>query len=265
MSFTLLTLPNVVLRTSTVAEVGSLAVECLSDSHWQPAQDAAAGSSAESDITLAFLLNAHTILLERGSIVSLVIAPSGQRTYSFHPLADGEKVSSAVYLVIPPPKSAGPFVAQDVASFDSLLSQYAQLAWSYGDPELPSVPTPPLPPRSRPSSPPEVHANIKSNVEDAKQVDDPSLRGRLVLMDDSNGEVVGELPQSLNITEDPALAGKSNAPVVLELHPDMYDACTGVRPLGAEGDDLLEVREVFARVIPPEEQDWVMKGATLIR
>ena len=61
------------------------------------------------------------------------------------------------------------------------------------------------------------------------------------------------------------MVGDGASPVVLEMHPDMYDACTGVKAFGAEGDDLLETREVFVTAVPPEEQDWLMKGASLIR
>ncbi|KAF7799692.1 hypothetical protein EIP86_010934 [Pleurotus ostreatoroseus] len=266
MSFTLLTLPNVSLLTTTTAENGTLAIECLSDPHIP--SDNAPGANWDSGITLAFHLNTSAVVLERGSLVSLLIAPSGQRSYSFQGLVgDGpDKKALLARVTIPPPKTSGGFITRDVETFDSLLAQYAKLSWSYGDPaDLPKLKAPPpLPPRSRHGSPPQIHPNIMANVEEARPVADPSLRGRLVLMDDANGEVVGELPQSLNVTEDPALAGKSNAPVVLELDPDTYDACTGARELGAEGEELSEIREVFARAIPPEEQDWLLKGATFV-
>lgn len=268
MSFTLLTLSSVAIHTITAAETGTLVVECLSDPH--RTNDTALGGSWDTGITLAFHLNSCTVFLERGSPLSLIIAPSGQRTYSFQASreADGyDKKTSPARIVIPPPKSSGRLIARDVETFDSLLARYAMLSWSYGDPiDTPLLQTPPpLPPRSRHGSPPQGHANIMTNMEEASPVQDSSLRGRLVLMDDTNGEVVGELPQLLNVTEDPALMNKSSAPVILELDADTYDACTGVRELGAEGEELLEVREVFARAIPPEEYDWLLKGATFVR
>ena len=49
---------------------------------------------------------------------------------------------------------------------------------------------------------------------------------------------------------------------------DMYDAYTGagtsVVPY-AERADLEEARAIFVRAIPPEDQDWMTKSATIIR
>ena len=75
-----------------------------------------------------------------------------------------------------------------------------------------------------------------------------AARGRLVFVDDNTGEVVGELDNKLRINEDPALStpGAENAPVVIEIADD-------------------EAQEVFARVIPPEERDWITNSATLVR
>ena len=283
MSYALLTLPNVSVRSAALAEVGTLALECTSDSR----HDSDVPGDPTASLSLILRLNAHSFLVERGRPVSLVIAPSGERAYTFEaeigeksPSLAEKRPPSTVRVVIPPPSSNGGPVAEDIETFDHLLSQYGDLAWSYGDPTpltgpppppqrvlTPSGPPPPLPVRS--PSPSGPHKNIGNNVGQARPIDDPSLRGRLVLMDEANGEVVGELPQSLNITEDPAMGagmggGRSTAPVVLEMDPEMYDACTGVRAL-TPGDDLLETRDVFARAVPPEEQDWYMKSATFIR
>ncbi len=263
MSFVLLTLPNVSLSTATTYESGTLSLECLSESDATPA-------NLDSSVTLALHLNSHTFKLEPASPVSLVISPNGERTYAFEPAPsekanfDSDKKSSTVKLTVHPPTVEGQHVAEDIETLDHLLMQYADLSWSYDIPN-PSLGAPPPLPARPVSSVPAHHQNIQSNVETAKPVDDPGLRGCLVLMDESSGDVVGELPQSLHITEDPALVGKETGPVVLELHPDMYDACTGVKELGAEGTELQEAKEVFARAVPPEEQDWMMKSATLVR
>lgn len=269
MSYTLLTLSNITVRTAAVAESGTLVLECVPDA----ADDGKLVDDIDVPLALALHLNAHTFVLERGRPVSLVIVPSGQRIYSFLASIGGngngieKRRTTMVRVDVPPPSSHGTqVVAEDIETFDQLLMQYADLSWSYGDAESVSVPSLPPPLPARPPTPAAHHANIKSNVEEARPVDDPSLRGRLVLMDEANGEVVGELPQSMNITEDPALTAKSSSQaVVLEMHPDMYAACTGERGLEALGDDLLETRQVFARAVPPEEQDWIMKGATFMR
>ena len=75
-----------------------------------------------------------------------------------------------------------------------------------------------------------------------------AARGRLVFVDDNTGEVVGELANELRINEDPALnaPGAEGAPVVIEIAND-------------------DAQEVFARVIPPEERNWVTNSATFVR
>ena len=106
--------------------------------------------------------------------------------------------------------------------------------------------------------------------------DDPALRGRLVLMDETSGEIVGELPQKLSVTEDPAVSVQDNekkdgeelGPVVVELPPDVYDAYTNgtfFEALKKVGDDLADTRDVFVRAIPAEEQNWLTRSATVAR
>lgn len=277
MSFTLLALPNVALSSSNVSEHGTLSLECGPSVNGTTVP----GTGIDSSVALALRLNARAFLVNPGSRINLVISHSGERSYTFEALRIGEKgaekSSSSVKVTVPPPTEDAKHVAEDIETFDQLLAQYADLDWSYATPEKSSVP-PPLPARNLqvPSSNPPrdaPHTNIKASVEEHRPVDDASLRGRLVLVDEGNGDVVGELPQTLHITEDPSLPmpGRTGggtgeaAPVVLELDPDVFDACTGARPLGTEGEALLELREVFVHAVPPEEHDWMMKGATLIR
>lgn len=252
MSLTLLTLPDVAFTTPTTSEDGTLALELSTGSQEKEKETA----------TLILRLNAHAHAVEPASVVTLVIAQDGRRTYSFDVGGEKNEKPQVVRVVVRPPTEDIAHVAQDIETFDHLLTQYADLSWSYDQAVVP----PPLPARTSPA-PPEHHANLKANVEEAKPVDDPALRGRLVLMDEASGEVVGELPQTLNIHEDLSVARneKGSDAVVLEMHPDMYDACTGVRALGAEGEDLKEARDVIIRVVPPEERDWILKSATLIR
>lgn len=278
MSFTLLTLPNVVLSSSNVSEHGILSLECGPSANGTTVP----GTGIDSSVALALRLNARAFFVNPGSHINLVISHSGERSYTLEALAIGEKgvekSSSSVTVTVPPPTEDAKHVAEDIETFDQLLAQYADLEWSYATPEKSPVP-PPLPARNLqvpPTNPPRdaPHTNIKASVEEHRPVDDASLRGRLVLVDEGNGDVVGELPQTLRITEDPALPtvlGETDggtgeaAPVVLELDPDVFDACTGARPVGTEGEALLELREVFVHAVPPEEHDWVMKGANLIR
>lgn len=265
MSFTLLTLPQATLRTNTLSETGSLVVECITDGTHAPE------GKGDDSMVLVFRLGSQSHKLEQGSAVKLVISHDGQREYSFDngvaEKSDSGKPGSTVHLIIPPPTEDTPHVAEDIETFDHLLTQYAELSWTFASP---STAPPPLPARSGRSPAPgdgPHQANIKENVDEAKPVADPDLRGRLVLMDEANGDIVGELPKSMDIREDPALPATAQASdaVVLEMQPEMYDACTGVKDMGAEGDELVEAREVIVRAIPPEEHDWLLKGATLVR
>jgi spartin len=263
MSFVLLTLPQVSLRSNGTCEVGSLAVECISSN--TNLADAKTDTNS-SEVTLGFHLGSHSLELKPGSLVKLVISQDGQRAYTFEP---ANEKSGVVHLIIPPPTEDAPHVAQDIETFDHLLTQYTDLSWTFDLPEIRSVP-PPLPARTGYSPQPGAHdhqTNIKANVEQAKPVEDSDLRGHLVLMDESNGDILGELPTSLHLTEDPALPNHAQASdaVVLEMQPEMYDACTGAVQAGMIGEDLREAREVIVRAVPPEEQDWLMKSATLVR
>ena len=263
MSFTLLTLPQVSLWDGIVPSEGPLRLEYVpSGDHTSNAKD------PDAPGTLVFHVGSQSSRLEPGSPVKLLISSRGQRSYSFD-VGGPDKREYTVRLVIPAPTEDIVHVSQDIETLDQLLAQYTDLSWNFESAQ--SLP-PPLPPRRSPTPNPQLahddhQTNIKDNVEQAKPVRDADLRGRLVLMDEANGDIVGELPGTMVIQEDPALRSGANGSnsVVLEMQPDMYDACTGAKDLGAIGDELREAREVIVRAVSPEEQDWIMKGATLIR
>jgi spartin len=119
---------------------------------------------------------------------------------------------------------------EDVEVFESILAQYATLRDA-------SVETPPPPPPVLP------------------RIDDPELRGHLVLVNQDNGEVVGEFDRKFSLQEDPALSkkGHEDDPVIIEL------AESGL----SEGD--ARAMEMFVRAIPPDQHDWITRGATIIR
>ncbi|KIP10277.1 hypothetical protein PHLGIDRAFT_33952 [Phlebiopsis gigantea 11061_1 CR5-6] len=262
MSFTLLTLPQVTLWDGPVPSAGSLRLEYVPSSDYTSAV-----KDPNTPGSLVFHVGSHSSTLQPGFPVKLLVSLQGQRTYCFD-VKDSENRERTVRLGIPTPTDDIAHVAQDIETLDQLLTQYTDLAWSMEPAK--SLP-PPLPARRSPAPQP-VHededhrTNIKDSLQHAKPVQDADLRGRLVLMDEANGDVVGELPGTIVIQEDPTLRydpNTSNA-VVLEMQPDMYDACTGVKDMSAIGEELLEAREVVVRAVSPEEQDWVMKGATLI-
>lgn len=93
------------------------------------------------------------------------------------------------------------------------------------------------------------------------------LRGHLILVNESDGTVLGDLDHEFKINEDPALTRglPENAPVVIELPPD-YDTATAIRGR-VPGEEFvpLTARDAFVRAVPPEERDALTDTATLIR
>ena len=84
---------------------------------------------------------------------------------------------------------------------------------------------------------------------------DEDLRGRFVLMNEDDGEIVGTLDRSVRVFEDPSLQEKGHEKdtLVVEL-PEGVDMHEGV----------LE-EEVLVGTIPPEDRDWVVKTAVFVR
>ncbi|KAI6038398.1 senescence-associated protein-domain-containing protein [Pisolithus marmoratus] len=76
---------------------------------------------------------------------------------------------------------------------------------------------------------------------------DESTRGRVFFVDENTGQVVGELDHKFQIKEDPALGlpYAENDPVVIEIVDE-------------------NTEEAFARVVPPEERDWITSSATFV-
>ena len=225
-------------------------------------------------------LNEHALPLDPVIPISLIICQDGRRVYSFVTRVNTEKEVS-VSLTLPALSGSkdSDSVAGDIETFDHILTQYADFRWAY---ESSSSPVIPPSPTSSPSyantstAPPYFYDNeediVGTKVQEGKHVDNPELRGHLVLMDEASGEVLGQVPtQTTAIKEDPSVSGSSaigqqNAgPVVLELPPDVYDAYTGARPLTEVTPDLLEAREIFVTAVPPGQEDWITKSAHLMR
>lgn len=81
---------------------------------------------------------------------------------------------------------------------------------------------------------------------------DGDLKGRLVLVDEDNGQVVATLGDQFDIREDQDLRarGSEKTPVVVEL-PDENDPVLGPRVK----------REIFVHTISVDDNDWVSKTA----
>ncbi|KAI0956711.1 hypothetical protein AcW1_005326 [Taiwanofungus camphoratus] len=277
-AFLLLTLPDVTLQTSDAKTSGALALECvtltsppdklpgptLTDDVNEIETKAITASLSSEDRSVYLVLRLHPLELPLDPTchISLSISPDGTRTYTFHSDDSPDNGASSIRLSIHPSTADEPSRAEDIGTFEHIIAQYADLSReSTGDSRLATE-------SSRDSS---AKAQRGPDAEE-------DLRGRLVLMDEANGDIVAELPQKLSITEDPELAHedrrqergqdeKEASPVVLELPEDMYDAYTGEGThVITEGtnSELADAREIFVHAVPPEEQDWITKSATFI-
>ncbi|KAH9999094.1 hypothetical protein BJV77DRAFT_1064567 [Russula vinacea] len=156
-----------------------------------------------------------------------------RRRYVFHATQDDTEFT--VELPLEQPNAD----ADDVELFHSVLVGY--VADLRVDGEL------------QPQSPPA--RLVEEGASAAAAEDDDDLRGRFVLMNEGDGEIVGTLDRSVRVREDPSLVekGRERDPVVVEL------------PEGADTpDDGLLDEEVLVRTIPPEDRDWMVKGAVFV-
>ncbi|KAF9650914.1 hypothetical protein BDM02DRAFT_3140314 [Thelephora ganbajun] len=153
---------------------------------------------------------------------------------------------------IPFPQS--PVASQDLETFNHILTQYVSGFSEERDREY----VPHRLGQKIDSAPPPVGSTNEHEYED--------LRGHLVLINESDGTVLGDLDHEFKINEDPALTRDlpENAPVIIELPPD-YDTATAVRAK-VPGNEFvpLTTREAFVRAVPPEERDVITDTATLI-
>ncbi|OJT13433.1 hypothetical protein TRAPUB_10031 [Trametes pubescens] len=264
-AFVLLHIPEVVLHNAGATEQGTLALECVAlapDNDDKTAPLAASLSADDRSLYLVLRLNSLELPLDPTRPISVHVANDGARTYTFQS-TDTLPIEgpTPVYLTVPIPSRPDAHRAETIEAFDHILAQYA---------EVEGFPPSPILPAQHPAG--QGDATSSSQTRDSKKED---MHGKLVLMDEESGEVVGELPHRVHIKEDPALAraekGKDGAPapVLLELPPDVYDAYTGqgasVLPYHTTPQsDVEEAREIFVQAIPPEDQDWMTKSATII-
>ncbi|KAJ7603494.1 hypothetical protein FB45DRAFT_960379 [Roridomyces roridus] len=213
-AFLLLNLSNSTLKGS----VGTLALECVTIRY---------SGAAEPHVFLVLRMNETEIPIEPTRVVRTNFSESGARTYVFMPT---EVDPDELVLTVALPSVPDLHFLDDVEVFDSILAQYT---------DLQGVLAPP--------NPQEEPMNINHKA------DSKELRGHLVLVNQDNGEVVGEFDRKFTVQEDPALGAKGHEgdPVVIELNEsdDNYDA---------------NALQLFARAIPPEQQDWITKGATMV-
>ncbi|KZT74158.1 hypothetical protein DAEQUDRAFT_807844 [Daedalea quercina L-15889] len=249
----LLALPEATLRTQSTPTTGTVYLQYLS---FALPSGSAASATSERSAYLIVRLNDIEFPIDPNRPIARNITPDGTHVYTFilddyaaHSLGlKGDTIPISLSLRSLPE----PARIDAIETFDQILGQYAGWEGASGG----------------------VQQSTGVNLHEGG--DKPEdLRGRLVLMDETTGEMVGEVPHQLPIHEDPALvqvdeaeAGMGTAhaaPVVLELPPDVYDAYTGQQTAeGTAAAELSEAREIFVRAVPPEQQDWITKSASLL-
>jgi spartin len=250
-AFALLVLPNITLTTGQPphahAQTGVLALECVTVPH------PGGTTGSERDVYLVLRLNTSETPLDPERIVQRVDKPAA-REYIFHGTAnDAEEVR----VNFPITGSTPPGYMEDLDTFESIIGQYHGDVRT-GNPADPFADSKfgagrPVPPPPTQKGPPPLSMGNVSVGGVAKG--DADLRGHLVMIDESTGEIVGQVEDRLRIHEDPMMhtRGHENDPVVIEVAEQSPE------------DEDANALEAFARYIPPEEQNWVTKGASVVR
>ncbi|KAJ7184434.1 hypothetical protein C8R46DRAFT_1064051 [Mycena filopes] len=226
-AFLLLTLANCSIVANARHQLsGSLALECVTIQ--VPGAPTSAGNGGDHHVYLVLRMNDTEIPIEPSRRIETRFSESGSRKYTFL-ATDTDPVELVLTIALPSLPDA--HFLEEIEIFESILAQYTDLQ----DPLAQDIPSPDAAP------------NIY------EPADSKELRGHLVLVDQDNGEVVGEFDRKFSVQEDPTLAkkGHENDPVIIELPEsnEEYDA---------------NAMEIFARAIPPGQRDWITTGATVI-
>lgn len=224
-AFVLLTLPNATLTAFDSTESGALHLACVT----VQVPDAEAGR----DVYLMLRLNGTETPIDPAGTIQRTDTPEF-RIYTFH---STDTYPAERVLRISTAKS-NQVLAEDLETFDSLLAQYADFrATPVSVPTDASV----VADKSAPHAP-DVYGD---------------LRGHLVAINEDTGEVIGQFDNSqFSLQEDPKMheRGHENDTVYIEV-PD-------VRSIAEQDATALQM---FIRAVPPDQQDWITKSATIVR
>ncbi|KAF8528187.1 senescence-associated protein-domain-containing protein [Hysterangium stoloniferum] len=219
--FLLLTLPNCTIRTpSSAPQTGVLALQCVT-------LDIPSNGAEQRDVWIVLKLNSFEMVVSPTQAINY---SRSMYTYMFLPEAPG---SDIVELVVPL-DIHNPASAEDLETMEVLLSQYGVVH----DFEAPVARD-----TSSAGQQPSVETTALYQHKPSGSASD--FKGRLILMDENNGEVMGTLDENVSIKEDTSLAiqGHEKDPVVVEL-PSEEEELAGrieayVHPASAEERDAL--------------------------
>ncbi|CEL54491.1 hypothetical protein RSOLAG1IB_07094 [Rhizoctonia solani AG-1 IB] len=209
--FLLLTIPNCTIVTQDQrTQTGVLALECVTIP--LPTQTAFAGAardtSNERDVWLVLRLGDFETII---SPVQAITYARARHQFTI-PAEDGGNVT----LTVPSPMTDA--ATEDLESLEVLLSQYGILQ----------------------------ETGSGGSTSGDKRPTNGDNKGRLVLVDEDNGAMLGTLGEQFNIREDPGLVsrGHEKDPVVIEI-PERGE-------------------QVYVHNISPDEQDWLLRSAGYI-
>ena len=234
-AFVLLSLPDATLKSTGFAEVGVLNLECVT----LPIPEAK--SAEERTVYLILRLNNYEIPIDPDRVVERTDI-AGTRTYTF-----AQTPSDPTHLILtlkgPRPGSSDVESVEKLDTFDNILEQYVinfKGASTANGPNGPSLGAPT----------PSAHTTGIGSVTSNKD-----FRGHLVMINEDTGEVVGEVEDRFRIREDPGMyeKGHENEPVIIEVAEES----------NIESD--ANALEAFARMVPPDQQNWITKSASVVR
>ncbi|CUA71921.1 hypothetical protein RSOLAG22IIIB_09926 [Rhizoctonia solani] len=207
--FLLLTIPNCTLITQDRrTQNGILALECVTIPlpTQTPFAGAARDSSNERDVWLVLRLGDFETIISPTQVVTYARA---QHQFTI-PAEDGGNVT----VTVPTPMTDA--ATEDLESLEVLLSQYGVLQETGPGASTPGDKGP------------------------------GDKKGRLMLVDEDNGAMLGTLGEQFHIREDPGLISKGHEkdPVVVEI-PERGE-------------------QVYVHNISPDEQDWLLRSAGYI-
>lgn len=236
-AFLLLSLPKATLEGQNVTN--SLYLECVTI-------PAAQSPFPDRDLYLVIKLGDFEIPVDPSCSVNASISHDSH-LYTF--LATDVDPGFSISILFP----QSPVASQDLEVFNHILTQYVTVFSEERDGKY-------------------IPQHLDQKIDLAPPPNEPEyedLRGHLILVNESDGSVLGDLHHDFKISEDPGLSLSrdlpEDAPVVIELPPD-YDSATAVRSK-VPGQEFvpLTAREAFIRAVPPEERDSLINSATLIR
>ncbi|WVQ80814.1 hypothetical protein IAT38_002921 [Cryptococcus sp. DSM 104549] len=244
--YLLLTIDHAVVKQVYAGETmvlakGQLRLQCVSlpipaEIGYQTANPFAPSPSDPPVPTHDFWLMVHVgATFEMPAIPEQLFKPQPDNDGITYAVASAHVPGASILFTLPKPTSAA--AAEDLQSFETLIRQYGCLAEDAT--ALSGVAMP-----SQAGGGPSSVNYLGSSPPPAPE----ELRGRLVLVNEDNGEIIGEMDQRLDVEEDGKIAGGAkNQPVMLDFEQ--------LR----EGQDALRVK---VKTVPAEElDDWMLRGA----